>query len=51
MANRISRCIICGEFFDSKKDLKDHKYKNHRITDSKMASAGITNQAVVDNNN
>ena len=34
--NKISRCNICGEFFDSKKALKDHKDKSHRVTDSKM---------------
>ncbi len=34
--NKISRCNICGEFFNSKKDLKDHKDKNHRITNSKV---------------
>jgi uncharacterized C2H2 Zn-finger protein len=33
---KISRCNICGKFFDSKKELKEHKDKNHRITDSKM---------------
>jgi hypothetical protein len=32
----ISRCNICGQFFDSKKELKEHKDKNHRITDSKL---------------
>jgi uncharacterized C2H2 Zn-finger protein len=35
MGNVISRCNICGEFFNSKKELRDHKDKNHRITDSK----------------
>jgi uncharacterized C2H2 Zn-finger protein len=34
--NKISRCYICGEFFQSKKDLKEHKNKNHRITNSKV---------------
>jgi len=36
MTSKISRCIICGLFFDSKKELKVHKDKNHRITNSKM---------------
>jgi hypothetical protein len=36
MTSKISQCIICGNFFDSKKNLKDHKDKNHRITDSKI---------------
>jgi uncharacterized C2H2 Zn-finger protein len=36
MAKKISRCNICGEYFQSKKDLKDHKDKNHRITNSKI---------------
>jgi hypothetical protein len=34
MTNKISRCHVCGKFFDSKKELKDHKDKNHRITNS-----------------
>ena len=36
MAGKISRCNICSEFFDSKKELKKHKNKDHRITASKM---------------
>jgi hypothetical protein len=36
MTCKISQCVICGNFFDSKKNLKDHKDKNHRITDSKI---------------
>ncbi len=36
MTNIISRCNICGEFFQSKKELKDHKDKNHRITNSML---------------
>jgi hypothetical protein len=35
----ISRCNICGQFFDSKKGLRKHKDKNHRISDSKMMMA------------
>jgi hypothetical protein len=35
MINKISRCNICGEFFDSKKALRDNKDRNHRITNSK----------------
>jgi hypothetical protein len=31
-----SRCIICGKFFDSMKDVKEHKDKEHRITNSKI---------------
>ena len=34
--NKISRCNICGEFFNSKKDMKEHKDNNHRITNSKI---------------
>jgi hypothetical protein len=37
MISTISRCNICGEFFDSKREIKDHKNKNHRITGSKLA--------------
>jgi hypothetical protein len=32
----ISRCIICDQFFDSRRQLKKHKDENHRITNSKM---------------
>jgi hypothetical protein len=34
--NKISQCNICGEFFNSKKDVKEHKNKDHRITNSRM---------------
>jgi hypothetical protein len=40
--------------FDSKRELKEHKDKNHRIAGSKMAAVGITNQVIDDdddNNN
>jgi hypothetical protein len=36
MLNKISRCNICGKFFNSKRELKEHKDKDHRITDSKI---------------
>jgi hypothetical protein len=36
MVNRISRCNICGEFFKSKRELKSHKSKEHRITAPKI---------------
>jgi uncharacterized C2H2 Zn-finger protein len=36
MGNIISRCNTCGEFLNSKKELKEHIDKNHRITDSKI---------------
>jgi uncharacterized C2H2 Zn-finger protein len=36
MTGILSKCIICGKFFDSKKQLRTHKDKDHRITDSKM---------------
>jgi uncharacterized C2H2 Zn-finger protein len=36
MANVISRCSICDDYFNSKKELKEHKHKNHRITDSRI---------------
>jgi hypothetical protein len=45
MAKKISRCNICGEYFQSKKDLKDHKDKNHRITNSKIV--GLTRLIVI----
>jgi hypothetical protein len=39
MTHKIARCIICGQFFDSIRQLKHHKDKYHRITNSKIAAA------------
>jgi hypothetical protein len=36
LPSKISRCNICHKFFDSKKDLKAHKDKEHRITNHKI---------------
>jgi hypothetical protein len=36
MTYKISRCTICGQFFNSKRELKEHKDANHRITNSRM---------------
>lgn len=36
MANKISQCNSCAKIFDSKKALKEHIDKTHRITDSKV---------------
>ena len=36
MTNKISRCNICGKFFDSKIELKSHKDRMHRITNSML---------------
>ena len=44
MAGKISKCNSCGQFFNSKRELKNHIDKNHRITNSKMA-AGTTKHA------
>jgi hypothetical protein len=41
MTGILSKCIICGIFFDSKKQLRTHKDKDHRITNSKMRSAVV----------
>ena len=38
MTSILSKCIICGKFFDSKKQLRTHRDKDHRITESKMMS-------------
>ena len=51
MTSILSKCIICGKFFDSKKQLRTHKDKGHRITDSKMMSVLVlqkTTKQVVD---
>ena len=50
MANIFSRCNICDDFFNSKTELKDHKDKNHRITDSKMKSKVIIKTALLGSN-
>jgi hypothetical protein len=42
MTNIISKCSICDQFFDSKKKLRDHKDKDHRITDLKIISIVLT---------
>jgi uncharacterized C2H2 Zn-finger protein len=39
MTFSISHCNSCGQFFNSKKELKDHIDKKHRITNSKIAMA------------
>ncbi len=44
MTNKISRCNICGEFLNSKRELKRHRDKNHRITAPKTIT-GITKLA------
>lgn len=38
MTNKISRCKTCGKFFDSKRELREHIDKDHRITGSKIVS-------------
>ncbi len=43
----LSKCIICGQFFDSKKQLRTHKDKAHRITDSKMMSLLILEKTTI----
>ena len=51
MTGILSKCIIFGKFFDSKKQLRTHKDKDRRITDSKMMSVLLlqkTRQQVVD---
>jgi hypothetical protein len=46
MTPKISRCNSCGEFFNSKRELREHIDKNHRITDSKVATAERTTKSV-----
>jgi uncharacterized C2H2 Zn-finger protein len=38
MANKISQCNSCARLFDSKKALKEHIDKTHRITDEKITA-------------
>jgi hypothetical protein len=42
MTSILSKCSICSRFFGSKKELRDHKDKDHRITDSKMMSVVLS---------
>ena len=46
MASKVSQCNICNTILDSKKKLREHKDRTHRITDSKIA-AEITKLAVL----
>ena len=36
MTGRISKCHICDRFFQSKKELREHKDRDHRITNQKI---------------
>ncbi|HEX2231009.1 MAG TPA: hypothetical protein VHG34_02360 [Nitrososphaeraceae archaeon] len=36
MTRKTSQCKSCTKIFDSKRELKDHIEKNHRITDEKI---------------
>jgi hypothetical protein len=47
ITSKISRCNICGQFFDSKKDLKFHKDKSHRISDTKIKMMMRTTKAMI----
>ena len=51
MTYKTSRCIICGQFFNSKKEAKDHKDKNHRITNSKIVVGLKAPMYNIDNSN
>jgi hypothetical protein len=46
MTGKISRCNICGEFLNSKRELKRHIDRSHRITAPKTIT-GITKLAAV----
>jgi hypothetical protein len=45
MTSILSKCSICGQFFASKKELRVHKDKDHRITNSKMMSVVLSEKA------
>jgi hypothetical protein len=45
----ISQCYICGKVLDSKKELKDHTDKNHRIMDHHTEITPTTAERIVDN--
>ena len=40
MTGKISKCNSCGKFFNSKRELKNHIDKNHRITNTKIFQLG-----------
>jgi hypothetical protein len=48
MVGKISKCHMCSKFFDSKKELKDHMDKNHRIMDHHMAVSSSAAERIVD---
>ena len=49
MVGKVSKCHICKKFFDSKKDLKDHMDRDHRIMDHNMAvSPTVAERIAVD---
>jgi hypothetical protein len=47
LANKISKCDMCSKFFDSKKQLKDHIDKIHRMTNY-MAATSRGAEKIVD---
>jgi hypothetical protein len=49
MTNKVSQCIICSQYFQSKKELRNHKDKNHRVTDTKIVQ--LNGLIPSDNNN
>jgi hypothetical protein len=48
LPNKISKCHICSKFFDSKKQLRDHIDKNHRITNHKAVTSTEAEKIVDD---
>jgi hypothetical protein len=40
MPSMISQCIICGQYFESKRKLRDHKDNDHRMSSYAMVSSG-----------
>jgi hypothetical protein len=44
----ISQCYICRKILDSKKELKDHMDKNHRIIDHHMEVTPAAAERIVD---
>ena len=48
MVSKVSKCHICKKFFDSKKDLKDHMDRDHRIVDQNMAVTPTLAERIAD---
>jgi hypothetical protein len=47
MTGIFSKCKICGQFYDSKKALRKHKDRNHRISNSKKMMIDVVVEELI----